>query len=102
MKKPILSGLVHALGVAAYCGLVAGFFQLGERAFGDYQGSLLIVLMLVLLVLSAAITGSLVFGYPVYLVYKGKTKLGLEILISTLVWLLVIVGVVLGIIALFF
>lgn len=92
MKKPIVLGLLSALGVGLYCTLVAGFFRFGEKVFDHYQGFFLIVLILVLLVISAAITGSLVFGLSAYWVYKGQTAYGLKILVSTLAWLIIILS----------
>lgn len=102
MKKPVILGLLSALGVGLYCTLVAGFFRFGEGIFGNYQGFFLIVLMLVLLVISAAITGSLVFGLSVYWIYKGQTTYGLKVLASTLIWLIVVLAIILIIIKLFF
>lgn len=48
-----------------------------------------ITLVLVLLVLSAAICGSLVFGYSAYLIFQKQTRLGVKILIFIGLWLLV-------------
>lgn len=82
MKKlstPLI-GFLQALGVAIYCGLVATFFWYMEKIDIPEPNFFGVALMLLLLVVSAAITGLLVFGYPVYLTMHGKVKQALPIL----------------------
>lgn len=83
--NPSLIGLWQALGVVAYCALTVGFMQLANEFFNrpGYLGS---VLILTLLVFSAAITGAIVFGYPAYLVLNRKVKQGLSVFAYTLLY----------------
>lgn len=100
MKKihPALVGLLQALGVTVYCGLVSVFFWGMEKIFAEPPGVIAWILMLLLLVFSAAVTGLLVFGYPVYLTLNKKVKEALAVLgytfLSCLVIILIIIGVV--------
>jgi len=61
-SNPSLIGFLQALGVVVYCALIGGFFQLGNRFFPKQSVFLMSVLVLILLVFSAAITGMIVFG----------------------------------------
>ena len=85
-------GLCQALLVAVYCGSVATFFSFMARTADPPMPFFGFFLMLLLLVFSAAITGSLVFGYPVYLaVINRKIKEAAEILAYTLAFSLLII-----------
>jgi len=100
MKKPspFLIGLLQALGVVLYCALIVGVFNLFGKASTAPMGFFGSVLMLVLLVFSAAVTGSIVFGYPTYLFLREKqTKEALLILAYTLLYSLafIIIAIVL-------
>jgi len=99
-KHPALIGFLQALGVAVYCGLIALFLKFGKLVspqLPEFWGG---VMMLLLLVVSAGITGLLVFGYPVILLFEKETKRALRILTHTFLFSLVIIGLVLLIIAL--
>jgi len=92
MKKinPSLFGLYQALGVAFYCALIAGFIFLMNRFNFTPPDYVAITLMLVLLVISAAVCGLLVFGYSVYLVFNKKKNEALALLGYTFLYLLII------------
>lgn len=93
--KPPLAGLKQAIAVAIYCGLIGALLNfLGNTKMSQGQ-FLSISLMLVLLVVSAAITGFLIFGYPAYLMLEKKMKEALAVLGYTFMYLLVIFLVVL-------
>ncbi len=83
-----LIGLVQALGVIVYCALAGGFFWLAEKVFIVPPDFLGIVLMLVFLVFSVAVSGAIVFGYPAYLALNNKIKDALSLLIYTLLYTL--------------
>lgn len=90
-------GLLQSLLVTLYCGGVAAFFSFLATAFPkDPPGLFGFFLMLMLLVLSAAITGSLVFAYPVYLaVIKSKIGEAAKILMFTMIFSsLIILGTI--------
>jgi len=90
MKKPFLYqvGLFQALGVVAYCSLIALFFNFLENYFGNPPKIVSMIVILSLLVLSVAITGLIVFGYPTYLVLNKKIKEALIALGYTFLFLI--------------
>ena len=96
-KKTYLVGLVQAAGVTMYCLFVSWVFSF-LRNFPDSQLPTLFVpaFMLMFLVFSAALTGSLVFGYPVYLLVNKEIKRAISILLFTLLFCFILGGVVLG------
>lgn len=82
---------MQALGVTIYCGIVALFFNFITKVVLA-PGFIDFFLMLILLVFSASVTGSIIFGYPTYLaVIKNKIKEGLTILVFTLFYSLAII-----------
>jgi hypothetical protein len=103
MKKinPSTIGLLEALGVVIYCSLIATMLNSFEKTFIAPPGILGLILMLVLLVFSAAITGSIVFGYPAYLALHKKFKEALSILAFTAIYFLGMILIILILIAVF-
>ncbi|MFC1787969.1 hypothetical protein ACFLZY_02010 [Patescibacteria group bacterium] len=98
MKKITLfqAGLLQALGVIAYVALISLFFNILEGLSKTPHLFLVQMIMLSLLVFSAAITGVLVFGYPTFLIAKNRLKDGLLVFGYTLLFLFVaVVGLVL-------
>jgi hypothetical protein len=89
--KPSLIGFLQAIGVIGYCVLIALIFNfLGTRNI-EPPGIIGFTAMLVILVFSAAATGSIVFGYPAYLFFKeGKIKEPLKVLLFTGIFCLII------------
>jgi len=97
MKKlhPSLIGFLQAVGVIAYCILIAALFNFLGKTMIQPPGLLGFAVILVILVFSAAITGSIVFGYPAYLFFKEKKiKEPLLILAFTLLFCLIILTIV--------
>ena len=88
--NPSLIGLLQALGVAIYSALIGGFFYFMEVVSAT-PGFLGIVLMLIIFVFSAAITGSIVFGYSVYLALNKRIREALNVLAFTLLYSLGII-----------
>jgi dipeptide/tripeptide permease len=96
MKKlnPSLIGLLQAIGVIIYCVLIAALLNFLGRAGLEPPGIFGFAAILVILVFSAAVTGSIVFGYPVYLFFKDKKiKEPLLILAFTALYCLIILAV---------
>lgn len=84
-------GFLQALGLILYCGLIALFFYTMTKS-STQPGFFGFFLMLMLLVFSAAVSGSLVFGYPAYLaLIRNKIKEALTILVFTLLYILGII-----------
>ena len=99
MKKSnfYLKSFLCALGTFVYIALVAFLMFNGKNVFGDVSSFMIPVFMLLLLVISASITGLLVFGNPVRLYMDGHKKEAFTFLFSTLSWLILFaVGVVIG------
>ena len=100
-KDPYLIGLYQALGVVAYTFLIGNLvFFLEKTAVTppDYLG---FTLILALFVFSAAITGSIIFGYSGYLAFNKKTKEALSVLGFTLLYGLGLIGIIIVILGLF-
>ena len=74
MKKDVTHSLGHAVLVLAYVSLVASIMNHGNTWFGPKDTAWTPVAMLMLFVLSAAITGSLVLGRPVMMFLDGQKK----------------------------
>ncbi len=93
MKKisPALIGFLQAIGVIAYCVLLAVTFNFLGKNMIQPPEIIGFAAMLVVLVFSAAITGLIVFGYPAYLFLKQqKVKEPLLVLAFTGVFCLLI------------
>ncbi|MEW6617476.1 MAG: hypothetical protein AB1333_03615 [Patescibacteria group bacterium] len=99
MKKSIfyLKSFLCALGTFVYITVVAFLMFNGKNVFGDDSSFMIPVFMLLLLVISASITGFLVFGNPIQLYLDGHKKEAFTFLFSTISWLILFaVGVVIG------
>lgn len=98
-KNPIIYALGCALGETAYILLVALLIKDGEKIFGNNTGILGIILSLLLLVVSAAISGALVLGKPILLYLEGKKKEAVNFFRFTLGWLLLFLVLIFVILA---
>jgi len=86
-KNNILkSAAIDALGTALYVAVVASFMFYGPKFFESGKPDTVFapIMMLLLFVFSAALTGSLMFGRPVIWFLDGKKKEALSLLIYTL------------------
>jgi len=92
MTKPkiIQHGALHALLAAVYVGLIATLLHMGQVWFGGDNRFLVPMGMLLLLCLSAAIMGVLIFGRPVMLYIDGAKKEAVQMLGYTLASLAII------------
>ena len=85
-KKPSVVGLYQAIAITLYCALIALFFMYITKTAAQ-PGFFGFFLLLILMVFSAAVTGSLVFGYPTYLaVVRNKIKEASTVLAFTLLY----------------
>ena len=88
--KLIFWAVVNSLGIVVYASLVAFVMFNGEKFFGkadDFTGPLMILL---LFVVSAVITGSLFLGRPIYLYFEGLKKEAIKLFFYTLTFLFLI------------
>ena len=92
MTPTTRNAVVNALGAAAYVIAVASFLFYAPQIFGEHGPKTVLVpiVMLLLFVFSAAVTGSLVLGRPVLWYLDGKKKEAIELLGWTLTILFVI------------
>ncbi|MFA5841738.1 MAG: hypothetical protein WC835_02125 [Candidatus Paceibacterota bacterium] len=94
----IKNAAINAMGTALYVALVATFLSNTQYIFGrdggDPKSVLVPIAMLLLLILSAAITGSLVLGKPILWYLDGKKKEALSLLAYTLGDLFIIMIIV--------
>ena len=95
-----LTGLLQALGIAVYTGLVAAFMWNMEKTTFQPNGVIGVMMMLFLLVFSAAICGLLFFGRSIYLAFDKQTKeaavlLGYTFLFSIIIFTIILLTVAL-------
>ncbi len=74
----------NALATTAYVTFIGAFLSYVPRFFGKHDTALIPVVMLLLLVCSAGLTGSLVFGQPILWYIDGKKKEAFHLLRATL------------------
>jgi len=85
MNKILKTAVFDSLATTAYIVAISTFmFWAGETKLGANNTFLIPIVMLLLFVVSAAITGFLVFGQPVIMYYEGKKKDALQLLTYTL------------------
>lgn len=96
-EKLFWQGLGSAAGVAIYVSLIATVMFNGEKWFGQISGLWGPVLMLMLLCLSVAIVGLLLFGQPAYLLLVGDKKSAFWQALSNIGWLAVLTTLAFGI-----
>lgn len=91
MKKIIQQAFFLALGEAIYISLVALFMFGIQKWFGSKPDPAIIapIFLLLLFVISAAVSGALILGKPAMLYLDGKKKDALQLFGSTLAWLAV-------------
>lgn len=95
-KSPAVIGFMQVISVAIYCALISSFFSFMEANSLEPEPKILGgLLMLFLLVFSAALCGTLVFGYPGYLIIQKETKRALKILGYTFLFAIIIFVLVL-------
>ncbi|MEI6378264.1 MAG: hypothetical protein WCO55_01265 [Candidatus Falkowbacteria bacterium] len=95
-KKILSSSLYCALGTAVYIGLVSWLLANANHIFGQMTGVVAPITFLLLFVVSAAITASLVLGRPLMMYLDGAKKEAVKHLFATIAWLLILTIVFLG------
>lgn len=83
-SKLFLMSVLHSLGVLAYVALVVTFMSNAEKFLGKEDNSLTGIVVLMLFIVSALITSSLVLGKPVMYYLDGKKKEAIKLLFYTM------------------
>lgn len=100
MTKSFKLGLLQAIGVTIYCGLVGLVINNGEKIFGQMKSPIGPIAFLTMFCVSALVCGLLVFKKPYELFFDGKKKEAINVVVYTAVSLFVILLVLFG--AMFF
>jgi len=82
-SKLINYAIAHSLGVLAYVSLVVTFMNNAEKLFGKEDKPLTGVIVLLLFILSALVTSSLVLGRPIMMYLDGEKKDAVKLLFYT-------------------
>ncbi len=91
MKNITKNAIIDSLLAAGYVTLVGNFFYYAENFFGGKEDTVLApISMLLLLVISAGITGSLVFGRSILWYLDGNRKEAINLLIAKFISLFVL------------
>lgn len=96
MKKAIKLGLIQAIGVTVYCGLVGFVMNNGERIFGQMKSPIGPIAFLTMFAVSVLICGLLVFKKPYELFFDGKKKEAINVVVYTAVSLFSILLILFG------
>lgn len=101
-KKPLwLTGLLQALGVAAYCGLAGIVFWKGGQWFGNQTNYVGPFMVLTLFSASALVCAFIALGYPAFLIWKKNQPVrALRLIGWTALFLVLIVAATMTAVAL--
>ena len=94
-KKLVLAGLLSALGEGVYVFLVALFMFNSTKIAGNEPGIVGIVSVLLIFVISAALSGAIVLGKPILLYLEGKKSEAIKLFGMTIGWMLVLLVILL-------
>lgn len=72
-----------SLGVIAYVSVVAWVMQHAHQWFGQEDTMIGAIAFLMLFVISAAVVGGFVVGYPAYWFFNGQKKESIQLLVTT-------------------
>lgn len=88
-RLPYSVALLHSLGVVIYVGLVALFMNNGEQILGKEDTIFVMMAVLLLLTLSVAVVGSLIFAKPILLTIHGERREAVELALITIGFLFI-------------
>lgn len=96
--SPSVIGFVQAFGITAYVVLLTATVNIISHANADVEPPVMLGMMMVLLlfVVSAAITGSLGFGYATLLALRKDFNRAVAVVGWTVLWLILITLTVVG------
>jgi hypothetical protein len=96
MKKNniALAGFIHAAAATAYIGLVAFIMSHGDILFGQKDGSLTPMAVLMLFTLSFGVMACLAFLRPVLWYLDGKKKEAFQLLLWMIIFFFILTAIV--------
>lgn len=86
--------VLNSLGVLIYVSLVALFMDNAQKIFGKNDNFITGVIVLLIFILSALVTGSLVLGRPILFYLDGKKSEAVKLLFWTIISLAIILTLV--------
>ena len=89
LPNPMI-GFLQATGLSLYCTGVGLFILGAETWFGPMTAPFGMLLFLLLFIVSALISASMILAYPAWLFYQKKVSMAIDIGIWTVFWLLAI------------
>ena len=100
-KKIIAQGLAFALGEAVYVSLIALLMFNANKIFGPGPDNspLIPMAVLMLFVVSAAVSGALVLGRPILLYLDNQKQEAVKLFLSTLGWMVLILVILFAVLA---
>lgn len=97
-SKILFRSFLNAFGTLSYISLVSLFFYHAEKFAPQEDTFLSPILFLLLFVVSATITASLVLGKPIQLYISNLKKEAFRMLVSTVGWLALFLVIVVAIV----
>jgi len=79
----------NAFATLAYVAFISLFLFNGGHLFGNGKSFVIPIMMLLLLIISASVTGGLVLGKPILLYWDGKKREAILLFITTILWLFI-------------
>jgi hypothetical protein len=94
--KAVLLGLVQAVATSVVCVIAVGTVLQLQRWESSTDGFIDDLALLLIFVVSALVSATLVLAYPAYLIFSQRLKEGFSLLMYTILWLIIILVGILG------
>lgn len=99
--KAVLLGLAQAVATSVVCVIAVGAVWQLQKWESSTDGFFDDLALLLIFVVSALVSATLVLAYPAFLIFSQRLKEGFSLLIYTILWLIVILVGTLGAIILY-
>jgi hypothetical protein len=96
--KVVFLGLAQALAVLFVCAIAISALSQLQKWESSTDGYLDSVALVLIFVVSALVSATLVLAYPAYLLLSQRLKEGFSLLFSTILWLIIILVCMIGVI----
>ncbi len=96
MNKQFKTGLLQAIGVSLYCGIIGTVMQNGSKIFGESDTFLTPILVLTMFSVSVLTCALIVFKKPYELFFDGKKKEAINVVVYTAMSLFSILLILFG------